>query len=262
MSRPKAARSRIPLLVGIAASAVVHFVILLTVSPAFERDSRADPARDRLTQAPLASPSPMQVIPLPRNEYESADPAEPEEVLHPAELDIAVEIIDFVEDLFELPPLPPNAADRLRPNFSVPELWLPLEGDILALSMEASERLVLGARLAEWFDSLAVADAEERALTDWTYTDDDGKRWGAADGMIYLGDFAIPVPFGFGVSPGRREEISDRMWQWNEIQRQAALMCVVESWKERQEAMRGGRERIAAEAAAKADTGRVGSRYR
>ena len=151
--------------------------------------------------------------------------------------------------------LPASAAERLRPHLTVAELWAPFSGAVGALPIESQERIVLYSRIVEWYDSLAAAAAEEGALTDWTYTDEEGKRWGAADGLIYLGDFAVPLPFLFGVSNARREEIAERMWQWDELQRQGVRVELIESWEARQEAIR---RRMDRERAAKADTGGIG----
>ena len=183
------------------------------------------------------------------------EPEEPLDRVEPRSPEVPT-VQEFPDDLPEADELfLPSVAERLRTRLTVPELWEPLTDRVLALPMGARERLVLHSRIMEWYDSLAQAAAEERALTDWTYTDADGKRWGAADGLIYLGDFAIPVPFGFGVSPSRREELADRMWQWEELQRQGVRVELVESWKERQEAIRSRMDR---ERAARADTGGVG----
>jgi hypothetical protein len=63
------------------------------------------------------------------------------------------------------------------------------------------EELLASGRLQEWYDSVRVAEDAERALTDWTFTDEAGKRWGVSDGRVYLGDFSLPLPFEFGVNP-------------------------------------------------------------
>lgn len=244
--------------VGLGISLVVH-IIIISLYPIYARHRETNGIPGWQPPATTIPADGMRVVLLPREEYaEPVDEPDTPEELAVVELPrLTVDPLDLGEDAAAgLGDIPLSAAERLRPSHVVPELWYPISNDVLALSMEASELIVLNARIAEWFDSLAAAEAEERALTDWTYTDDEGKRWGAADGMIYLGDFALPVPFGFGVSPGRREEIRDRMWEWNEIQRQLMRMGVVESWKERQEAMR---RRLDRERAAKADTS--GARY-
>ena len=70
----------------------------------------------------------------------------------------------------------------------------------------------------------------------------------------YGADMVLPG-MTFGVPVGKRDEYAERMWQWDEIQRQGARMEVVESWKERQAAIRERRDR---ERAARPDTIRGG----
>ena len=251
-SRPDPERST-PKAVGLGVSLVVH-IIIIALYPVYSRGPEV--AGVPSWRPPLPSPSSrgLQVIRI-SPEQPSQPQEEPEAPDELADIELprlTFDPLDLSEyDREGMGDIPLSAAERLRPSHVVPELWYPISNDVLALSLEASERIVLNARVAEWLDSLSAAEAEERALTDWTYTDDDGKRWGAADGMIYLGDFAVPVPFGFGVSPGRREEVRDRLWEWDEIQRQLIRVGLVESWKERQEAMQ---ERLDRERAAKADT--------
>ena len=60
---------------------------------------------------------------------------------------------------------------------------------------------------------------------------------------IYLGDIVLPGTHIFGVPIGKRDEVAERIWQWEEIQRQGARVEVIESWKERQEAIRERRDR-------------------
>ena len=48
-------------------------------------------------------------------------------------------------------------------------------------------QLQLAGRLEEWSDSVALALAAENALTDWTTTDDQGRRWGISPGQLHLG---------------------------------------------------------------------------
>ena len=94
---------------------------------------------------------------------------------------------------------------------------------------------------------IAAAQAAEARLTDWTYTDSEGKRWGVADGKIYLGDVVLPGTHLFGVPVGKRDEVAQRKWQWDEIMRQTARFDVEESWAERQDAIRERRDRERAE---------------
>jgi hypothetical protein len=76
----------------------------------------------------------------------------------------------------------PTAAERLRPRLRDARLWKPLDPELNELTLEQRLELELATRITQINDSLdAVAEAE-RALTDWTYTDSEGKRWGSRPG--------------------------------------------------------------------------------
>jgi hypothetical protein len=107
-----------------------------------------------------------------------------------------------------------------------------------ALSREELMRLQLIAKLEVLNDSAALAAELARRATDWTYTDEDGKKWGVSPGKIHLGDLTIPLPFGFGMAPGQRERAEDRLWAWDEIERGATTGELLRSWKDRDEAIR------------------------
>jgi len=132
-----------------------------------------------------------------------------------------------------------TAAERLRPNVRDRRLWAPLPEEYTQLTLEQREELALAGRLAEWYDSVQAAQAAEAAMTDWTFTDGDGKRWGVADGKLYLGGFALPMPT-FGAAPGAARE---RAWEWGELARQGNAMAIQGTIKERMEAIRARRDR-------------------
>ena len=143
---------------------------------------------------------------------------------------------------------PLTAAERMRPALQDGRLWAPLDRGINALSTEQREELELSGRIAEWQDSVAAAAAAESALTDWTKTDAEGKRWGISPGAIHLGDVTIPLPFAFGTPIGQRDAVRQRAWEWEEITRGAASGAVRESWKDRAQAIRERRDRERAQA--------------
>jgi hypothetical protein len=132
----------------------------------------------------------------------------------------------------------PTAAERLRPQAGDLRLWAPVDPEITKLSNEDIMRLLLLAELEEVIDSAALADELARRSMDWTYTDDEGKRWGVSPGQIHLGDITIPMPFGFGASPMVREQNANRTWDWQDVERGAARKGVPDYWKERAEAIR------------------------
>jgi hypothetical protein len=184
---------------------------------------------------------------------EPEDPEEIEQVETPNVTPLPVRI-EGDPGAGEFAPLPISGAERIRPRFSDARLWQPIQETITKLSDQQREELLLAGRIGEFYDSLAIVEEAERKLTDWTFTDDDGKRWGFADGKIYLGDTVLPGTHIFGVPVGKRDEVAERMWQWEEIQRQGARAEVIESWKERQDAIRERRNR---ERAVRPDTTRA-----
>lgn len=155
----------------------------------------------------------------------------------------------------ELIPPPPSGAELLRPNLSNPILWEALSSGVLDITLKQREQLLIASALARWNDSAATSLAAEAAAMDWTFTDDDGKRWGVSPGKIHLGDITLPLPFGFGTVVGKREEVNDRLWQWDEIYRQGVRAEVNESWRDRAEAIRRRRDRE--RTAVQPDTSRI-----
>ena len=152
----------------------------------------------------------------------------------------------------ELVPPGPTAAERLRPNLRDPRLWARLPEEFYELTLDEREELLLAGRIAEWYDSLAAVAAAEGRLTDWTFRDDDGGRWGVADGKIYLGDVELPLPLAFGTPVGKRDAVNYRLWEFEEIERQSQRFLIEENWRERAAAIRARRDRE--RAAARPDT--------
>jgi hypothetical protein len=197
----------------------------------------------------------MQLI-----ELDAGDPDRPEnpdeiEEVRAAEADVRLPYIPgpLVGEL--LPP-GPSAAERLRANLLDPRLWAAPPPEFYELTLEEREELLLSRRIVEWYDSVAIARAAEDRLTDWTFRDGQGGRWGVADGRIYLGDIALPLPFEFGVPVGKRDEYARRIWEFDEIARQSQQYLIDQNWKERAEAIRQRRDRERAAAAAR-DTLRI-----
>lgn len=156
----------------------------------------------------------------------------------------------------ELVPPSPTAAELLRPTLGDPRLWAHLPPEYYELTIEEREELILADRIAEWYDSLAAVAAAEDRLTDWTFRDGDGGRWGVADGKIYLGDVELPLPLAFGIPVGLRDQANYRMWEFGEIERQSQRYLIEQTWRERAAAIRARRDRE--RAAAQRDT--TGSR--
>jgi len=132
----------------------------------------------------------------------------------------------------------PTAAERLRPKAGDLRLWAPVDPEITRLTEEEIMHLLLVAELEDLADSMALAEEIARRGTDWTYTDDEGRKWGVSPGKLHLGDITLPLPFGFSASPWERSQNAGRLWAWDDINQAAARKGVRETWKERAEAIR------------------------
>jgi hypothetical protein len=193
-------------------------------------------------------------------EFDEEDPDRPED---PEEIEAVSAAAEDVRPPFipgpavgELVPPGPSAAERLRPNLADARLWAEPPPEFYELTAEEREELLASARIVEWYDSVAAAQAAADRLTDWTFRDGNGGRWGVADGKIYLGDFVVPVPINFGTPVGKRDEYARRTWEFEEIQRQSQQYLIEQAWKERSAAIRARRDRERAQA--RGDT--IGSR--
>ena len=177
------------------------------------------------------------------------DPADIEDIIA-AEAEASAPTFDDAPIGVLLPP-GPTLAELLQPNLDDPRLWAAQPPEFYELSIKEQEELLVSARIVEWYDSVALARAAEDRLTDWTFRDSNGGRWGVADGRIYLGDVALPLPINFGVPVGKRDETNYRIWEFEEIQRQSQRFIIEQAWKERAAATRARRDR---ERAAARDT--------
>jgi len=170
---------------------------------------RADPPRPLSPiRAPLPPSESRSGVPSPVGRVEEAVPAEG-------------------------PPRSATVVERLQPSMGDPRLWAPVDREILALTDEERAELLLRGMIRTWNDSIAVAAALSGQATDWTYTDDEGRRWGLSPGRLHLGDFSIPLPFSFQIPPGRREALARRQWEIDDIERGAVSAQIRETWAER-----------------------------
>jgi hypothetical protein len=184
---------------------------------------------------------------------EPTTPEEPDEIEEEDEPVARVEVpqLEGVPDV-ELAPPGPTAAERLRPNLVDARLWRSPPPEFFELTLDQREELILADRITSWLDSVQAAQAAEERLTDWTFTDGRGGRWGVSPGKLHLGDITLPLPLAFGTPVGKRDETNQLLWQWEEIMRQAGRAEVELSWRERAEAIR--KRRDAERAAARGDT--------
>jgi len=191
----------------------------------------------------------IQIVTLDDPEIER--PETPEEVME-VELPPAAVATPTVDGAIAiLVPPGPSAAERLRPRLVDARFWARPPAEFWELPVELREELILSSRIVSWYDSVSVARAAEDRLTDWTFTDSKGGRWGVADGRIYLGDIVVPVPLFFAAPVGKRDFNARRIWEFEEIERQSQRFLIEESWKERSAAIRVRRDR---ERAAARDT--------
>lgn len=180
----------------------------------------------------IPAPEPEPEVPPARPEAELPEDANPEVVVADAEVPAGD---------------PRTAAERLRPSMNNPEVWRPIDPELLDLTLEERARFEMAAVLDLWIDSITTAEAARVAAMDWTYTDADGGRWGFSPGKIHLGSITLPLPFNFGPNPSRINELRERDWEWMELERGAVAAAVEQSWKDRSRAIR---ERMDAERAA------------
>ena len=231
--------------ISLGVSAILHLAFL-ALYPRLMRREVAHPV-PFLLPVDATRPEGMQVIEV----IEVADAAEPETPPAPAELRPARAPATpperpVVEDELgrgEIVAPGPTAAERLRPALRDRRLWAPVAPEDLALTREQILELDLRAAIREFGDSAAAAEALARRATDWTYTDGEGRKWGVSEGKLHLGDITLPLPFSFGVTPDRRDEVARRAWEWEELRRGAVTGEIRDSWKDRARAIRERRDR-------------------
>ena len=245
--RPRFASRRV-LWTAFLVSVAIHAALALLYPVFF---GAVDTASDTTRVNPYGPAGGLEVVRL--GDGSIVPPADrPDEPIELAEPEAPVAEIDApdVSDapVAEIVPPPASAAERLRPGLGDPRLWGRPDPAFTELTLEQREELILADRLEEWYDSVNAAAAAEAAVTDWTYTDGEGDRWGVSPGKLHLGSVTLPLPFAFGTLVGKRDETNRRLWQWDEITRQSARVGVEESWKERAEAIRARRDRERARA--------------
>lgn len=171
----------------------------------------------------------------------------PEEIVGPT-VEIQPEFLGDglpASDPFELGERPRTrrAADELRVRSSDARLWRQAMPEMFELNDVERMRLELNGRLEEWTDSVAEVLAAEYALTDWTTTDDQGRRWGISPGQLHLGDITVPLPFYFGGTALQREQLARRAWEDQDILNGVNGQLLRSSWRERADAIRRRKDR-------------------
>jgi hypothetical protein len=243
------------LTVGIAASAALHIVVIVLYSVVMTQWSPRETVL--AVDSPSRVSSDMRIVRV----VEIAPPdltAEPPEEL-PEPEEILLELPDVGlpgPDRVELgePPGGRRAADVLRVRSSDMRLWREAMPEAFELTEAEFMQLQLAGRLEEWSDSVAIALAAENALTDWTTTDSQGRRWGISPGQLHLGDITLPLPFYFSGNSIQREQAARRAWEDQDILNGTNNQALRSSWRERAEAIRRRQDRNREENDAAVDT--------
>ncbi len=243
------------LTVGIGASAAFHVVVIVLYSVVMTQ--WGPPETVLGVDSPSRSSSDMRVVRVVEIELRDLT-AEPPEELPEAE-EVRLEFTDAGlpdPDPVELsePPGGRRAADVLRVRSSDTRLWREALPEAFELTEAQRMQLELAGKIEEWTDSVAIALAAEYALTDWTTTDDQGRRWGISPGQLHLGDITLPLPFYFSGNSIQREQAARRAWEDQDILNGTNSQAVRSSWRERAEAIRRRRDRSRDENAAVADS--------
>lgn len=240
--------------IAFAVSLAVHAIALLLYPQIEVRFGEVEASLDGGTTEPEG----IEVLNLLEASEEVEAPVEPDEEL------VAESVVPVVplpeapgDDLTPAvevgePDTGPTAAERLRPATLSEELWIPLVPEAMVLSDDEMIRNLVYRRLQEFNDSMAIQAARAAAGTDWTYTDDEGNRWGISPGKLHLGSITIPLPFSFGTPTGASDDRLDMLFMEREIQRAAGVLQRNETIRERAAAIKA---RIDAERARRSTTG-------
>ena len=243
--RDQARAHRRALAVGIGASAALHVLVIVLYSLIITEWS------PRVTVLAVDSPyqsfDDMRVVRVIEIEPPDLNAAPPDEPPRPT-AEFQPDVTDVgppvpgVVDLDE-PPRGRRASEVLRVRSSDARLWRQAMPELFELTDAERMQLELAGRLEEWTDSVAEVVAAELALTDWTTTDAQGRRWGVSPGQLHLGDVTLPLPFYFRGNSWQREQASRRAWEDQDILNGANAQAVRASWRERAEAIRRRRDR-------------------
>jgi hypothetical protein len=128
-------------------------------------------------------------------------------------------------------------AERLQPRSVDPRLWAPIDEEYLELTEEERARLLIEGLIQTYNDSLQIAQALSERATDWTFTDDQGRRWGLSPGRLHLGDFSVPLP-AIATPRGRIESVLARQFVTDDLARAAVTAQIRDTWGERARAIR------------------------
>ena len=232
------------LAVGIGASAALHIGVIALYSLVITQWSPGETALavesrsrdfDDMRVVRVVEIEPPDLTAEPPDE-----PSQPTADIQPEVTDLGPPVPDGID--FDEPPRGRRAAEALRVRSSDARLWREAMPELFELTDAEKMQLELAGRLEEWTDSVAEVVAAELALTDWTFTDDEGRRWGISPGQLHLGDLTLPLPFYFRGNSWQRELVSRRAWEDQDILNGADVQALRSSWRERAEAIRRRRD--------------------
>lgn len=232
--------------VGIGVSVVLHLAALLLYSSIDVRFGQFRPGDEARTTQDAEG---IEVINLEEVATESSErPEDPEERALP--VPVAPRIADVPAGEEDLAPAAPEApaprgrtaAQRLQPGTNEGRLWSGFDEDITALTQEQRLENLMAAEILDLIDAMEASAARDEAALDWTYTDDEGQRWGVSPGKLHLGKITLPLPFGFGTPAGASADMVRRYMQDSEIRRAAGQLRIDETLKERAAAIRARRD--------------------
>lgn len=236
---------RTPFSVGFFLSAALH-LLLVALYPFFGpggSDGVAPPLPPDAFEP--AGTEVIQLVELTTGE--SGTPDDPVETETPDLPTVDADVPDFSDTRTRFPDRYRSPAERLRAGQGDPRLWQGLDPSVGEPTVEEVARLRLLTAIESMNDSALIAAERAARATDWTYTDDDGNRWGVSPGKLHLGKVSIPLPFGFGPPPDYSGDQARRAFEFADIDRAAGTRAAREAWKERLEAMRERREQRRAE---------------
>ena len=231
------------LAVGIGASAALHIFVVLLYSVVVNQWGPAETVLAVESVSRFTSDMRVvRVVEIALPDLIAAPPEVPELTAEAPPDSDAGPPVGVEVDLDE-PPRSRRAADALRVRSSDARLWREAMPELFELTDAERMQLELAGRLEEWVDSVAEVVAAEYALTDWTTTDDEGRRWGVSPGQLHLGNITLPLPFYFGGNSWQRDRDARRAWEDQDILNGANDQAVRSSWRERAEAIRNRQNR-------------------
>lgn len=247
--RPRATnRWRSPLGVGLAVSAGVHLVAILLYSVSGAPDpTGVTVSPPDASESSAAGTRIVNIVAVAGDVVEPTDPVVEEQEEAPEDTPTVI-----VEPGPQRGPVDEDAerfrtaGEVLRPHAEDSVLLREVDPELARLTDSERAQLRMNWMVNEWNE---LQDAERRAAEealDWTYTDDEGNRWGVSPGKLHLGGLTLPLP-ALGVTQGV-DPAADRMRRdLAEIEDQAARGQVWENWQRRAAEIRKRKDRERAE---------------